>query len=120
MFDLTLSNYFIMDKIYLAVAIISEVIATISLKSSSGFTKITPSIIVVLGYVIAFYFLSLVLKTMDSATAYAIWSGMGIMLLVVYVSIMNKQLPDIATIMGVVLIIGGIFILNISTKETLH
>lgn len=109
-----------MGKIYLAVAIISEVIATISLKSSVGFTKIIPSVIVVIGYGVAFYFLSLVLRTMESSTAYAIWSGMGIMLLMIYGSIINKQLPDIGAIIGIVLIVGGILIMNLYSNQAMH
>ena len=67
--------------IYLAVAIVSEVIATSFLKSAEGFTRFWPSLVVVVGYLLAFYFLSLVLKVMSVGVAYAVWSGVGIVLI---------------------------------------
>ena len=109
-----------MDKIYLAVAIISEVIATSALKSSQGFTQMTPSIIVILGYGIAFFMLSLVLKTMDVGIAYAVWAGLGIVLVAIVSAVMFKQVPDLPSIIGMALIIGGVFVINVYSKSAVH
>lgn len=67
--------------LFLAVAIIAEVVATSSLKASSGFTKFWPSVVVVLGYGVAFYFLSLTRKAIPVGIAYAVWAGLGIVLI---------------------------------------
>ena len=109
-----------MYYIYLAIAIISEVIATNALKASEGFTKIIPSAIVIIGYGSAFYFLSLVLKTMPVGIAYAIWSGIGIVLVTLVAAIYFKQTPDIPAIIGILLIIAGVVILNLFSKTTVH
>lgn len=63
--------------LFLVIAIVGEVIATSALKSSEGFTKLAPSAVVIIGYGIAFYFLSLVLKSIPVGVAYAVWSGLG-------------------------------------------
>ena len=109
-----------MGHVYLAIAIISEVIATSALKSSNGFSNLLPSILVVVGYSIAFYMLSLVLKTMDVGMAYAIWAGLGIVLVAIVGAIMFKQIPDIPAILGMVLIIAGVFIINVYSKTVSH
>lgn len=70
--------------LFLSVAIVSEVLATSALKASNGFTQLWPSLLVVVGYVVAFFFLSLALRTMPVGIAYAIWSGVGIVVLQVY------------------------------------
>jgi len=93
--------------LYLAIAIISEVIATNALKVSEEFTKLAPSIIVVIGYVSAFYFLSLVLKTIPVGITYALWAGAGIALMAIVAAIVFKQTPDLPAIIGMVLIVSG-------------
>ena len=109
-----------MGNIYLAVAIISEVIATSALKSSNGFTNLWPSILVVVGYGIAFYMLSLVLETMNVGLAYAIWAGLGIVLVSIVGAVMYKQVPDLPAILGMVLIVVGVVIINVYSKTTGH
>ena len=109
-----------MGHVYLAIAIISEVIATSALKSSNGFSNLLPSILVVVGYSIAFYMLSLVLKTMDIGMAYAIWAGLGIVLVAIVGAVMYKQIPDLPAILGMVLIIAGVFIINVYSKTVSH
>lgn len=101
---------------YLAIAIIAEVIATSALKASGEFTKIIPSIIVVTGYGVAFYFLALVLKTIPVGIAYAIWSGMGIVLIAIVGSIFFKQIPDVPALIGMALIITGVVVINVFSK----
>ena len=109
-----------MGNIYLAVAIISEVIATSALKSSNGFTNLWPSVLVVVGYGIAFYMLSLVLETMNVGLAYAIWAGLGIVLVSIVGAVMYKQVPDLPAILGMVLIVVGVVIINVYSKTTGH
>lgn len=106
--------------IFLAIAIISEVIATTALKLSDGFTKIIPSFVVAVGYGVAFYFLSLSLKTISIGVAYAIWSGAGIVLTIAVGVFVWRETVDIARIIGVTLIIGGILIINLFSKNPIH
>ena len=105
-----------MGYLYLTIAIISEVIATNALKASEEFTKLIPSIIVVVGYGAAFYFLSLVLKTIPVGVAYAIWAGMGIVLVAIVAAIMFKQVPDLPAVIGMLLIISGVAVINVFSK----
>ena len=105
-----------MGYLYLAIAILAEVIATNALKASEGFTNIVPSIIVVIGYGAAFYFLSLVLKTIPVGIAYAIWSGVGIVLITILAAIIFNQIPDIPAIIGMVLIVSGVVVINFFSR----
>ena len=109
-----------MGNLYLALAIISEVIATSALKASSGFTHLWPSVLVVVGYAIAFYMLSLVLETMNVGLAYAIWAGLGIVLVSIVGAVMYNQVPDLPAILGMGLIVTGVFIINVYSKTTVH
>jgi small multidrug resistance pump len=107
-------------KFYLVIAIIAEVIATSALKASEGFTKVVPLSIVFVGYAIAFYFLALALKDIPVGIAYAIWSGAGIILIALVAMILYKQVPDIAAIIGMALIIAGVIVLNLFSKTSAH
>ena len=109
-----------MGYLYLSVAILAEVIATSALKASEEFTKPGPSILVVIGYGIAFYFLALVLKTIPVGIAYAIWAGMGIVLITIAVAILFKQIPDMPAIIGMILIVSGVVIINVFSKTVSH
>jgi small multidrug resistance pump len=91
-----------MKWLYLAVAIVSEVIATSALKSTSGFTRLWPSVIVIAGYISAFYFLSLTLRSIPVGVAYAIWSGVGLVLIAMVGWIMYDQKLDVAAILGMI------------------
>lgn len=108
-----------MRFLYLLIAIISEVVATSSLKASEGFTKLWPSVFVVIGYALAFYFLSITVKVMPVGITYALWSGIGIILVTIAGIIMYKQIPDTAAIIGMVFITAGVLIINIFSKTTL-
>jgi small multidrug resistance pump len=105
---------------YLAIATIAEVIATSALKSSEEFTKLVPSLIVVVGYIVAFYFLALVLKTVPIGIAYAIWAGMGIVLVAIVAAVIYKQIPDLPALLGMSLIITGVAVMNIFSKTVSH
>jgi len=109
-----------MVYLYLSIAIVAEVIGTSALKASEEFTKLGPSLIVIVGYGTAFYFLSLVLKTMPVGIAYAIWSGVGVTLIVIVGAIMFKQVPDIAAIIGMAMIIAGVVVINVFSKTVSH
>ncbi|ENV09032.1 MULTISPECIES: multidrug efflux SMR transporter [Acinetobacter] len=106
--------------IILFIAITAEVIATSALKSSEGFTKPVASIVVVVGYVIAFYCLSLTLKTIPVGVAYAIWSGVGIVLITTVAWFVFDQKLDVWGIIGIVLIMSGVLILNLLSKTSSH
>ena len=106
--------------IFLCVAIIAEVIATSALKSSEGFSKPIASVIVVLGFIIAFYCLSLTLKTIPVGIAYAIWSGVGIVLVTTIAWIVFDQKLDVWGIIGIALIMSGVLVLNLLSKTGSH
>ena len=106
--------------IFLVIAIISEVIATSALKSSAGFTRLWPSIIVVTGYASAFYFLSLTLNVIPIGIAYAIWSGVGIALIALISWLYFKQPLDFAAIVGLLLIVAGVVVINLFSKSVAH
>jgi multidrug transporter EmrE-like cation transporter len=101
-------------------AVLSEVTATTALKFSEGFTKLVPSMIVLLGYGLSFYLLSLSLKVMPIGIAYALWSGIGIVLTVIAGMILWREPLDWARVMGILLIIGGILVINVFSKAAAH
>lgn len=106
--------------LFLAIAIISEITATSSLKASEGFTKVLPSVVVVIGYMLSFYFLSLTLKAIPIGIAYAIWAGLGIVLLAVVGWVIYGQTLDTAAIIGMSLILAGVLIMNLFSKTVSH
>ena len=95
-------------------------IATSALKSSEGFSKPIASVIVVLGFIIAFYCLSLTLKTIPVGIAYAIWSGVGIVLVTIIAWIVFDQKLDVWGIIGIALIMSGVLVLNLLSKTSSH
>ena len=101
-------------------AILSEVIATTALKLSDGFTRIVPSVIVVIGYGASFYLLSISLKVLPIGLAYAIWSGVGIVLTVIAGILIWRESLDWARVIGIIFIILGILIINLFSKITAH
>ena len=101
-------------------AVLSEVTATSALKFSEGFTKLGPSIIVVLGYGLSFYLLSLSLRVMPIGVAYALWSGIGIILTVLAGLIFWREPLDWARLAGIVLIVAGILTINLFSNATTH
>ena len=109
-----------MGYVYLALAIIAEVVATTALQASDGFSKIIPSSIVVIGYGLAFYFLGLVLKSIPMGIAYAIWAGTGIVLISIAGIIVYRQMPDTPAMIGMGLIVAGVAVINLFSKTTTH
>ncbi len=109
-----------MPYVFLAISIVAEVIATSALKASEGFTKTAPSIVVVVGYGIAFHFLSLTLKTIPVGVAYAIWAGAGVSLVAVVGWILFGQKLDTPAIIGMAMIVGGVVVMQAFSKSTGH
>jgi small multidrug resistance pump len=101
-------------------AILAEVVATSSLKASDGFSKLLPSIVVVIGYAVAFYLLSLTLKTLPVGIAYAAWSGLGIVLIALIGWLVFGQKLDMPAIAGMALIIAGVLVMNVFSKAGAH
>jgi small multidrug resistance pump len=109
-----------MQYVYLAISIVAEVIATSSLKASEEFTKPIPSIIVVVGYAVAFHFLSLTLKTIPLGVAYAFWSGAGVTLVAVVGWVLFGQKLDLPAIIGMAMIVGGVVVMQLFSKTVAH
>lgn len=103
--------------LYLVIAIISEVVATSSLKGTKEFTRLLPSIVVVLGYGSAFYFLTRTLTTIPVGISYAIWSGVGIVLIALFDALLYKQRLDMPAILGIALIMVGVIVINLFSKS---
>jgi small multidrug resistance pump len=97
-------------------AIFAEVIGTSALRFSEGFTKPIPSLLVVIGYGIAFYCLSLTLKEMSVGIAYAVWSGVGTVLIALSGYLFFKQNLDTPALLGLILIIAGVLVINLFSK----
>jgi small multidrug resistance pump len=97
----------------LAVAIVCEVIATAALKSSDGFTRLWPSVLVITGYGVAFYALSIALRTIPVGVAYAIWSGVGIVGIALIGRLAFRQALDAPALIGIGLILAGVLVLNL-------
>lgn len=105
---------------FLVLAIICEVFATSTLKSTEGFSRLGPTAFVVAGYTLSFYFLSLSLKMIPVGVAYAIWSGLGTTLIVLIAWLVMKQKLDVPALAGIFLIVSGVIILNLFSQSTVH
>jgi len=102
-----------MSYLYLAIAIVAEVIGTSALKAAEGFTRPVPSLVVAVGYGAAFYFLSLALKVIPVGIAYAIWSGVGVALITLIGWVMFKQRLDAPALAGLGLIVAGVVVIQV-------
>ena len=109
-----------MPYLYLSVAIVAEVIATSALRASDGFTRLWPTVIVGIGYAVSFYFLSLTLRTMPVGIAYAVWSGVGIVLISGFAWLWLRQSLDLPALIGIGLIIAGVLVINLLSRTTGH
>jgi len=109
-----------MKWLYLGVAIVAEIFATSALKGSEGFTRLVPSVITVFGYLISFYFLSLTLREIPVGIAYAIWSGVGIVLISLIGLLVFKQRLDAPALIGIGLICAGVLVINLFSHSSAH
>jgi len=103
--------------IYLILAVVSETIGTSALQASQQFTKLVPSVLTVVGYAVSFYFLSLTLRFMPVGIVYAIWSGLGIVLIAIIGRLVFQQRLDWPAILGMAFIIAGIVIIQLFSKS---
>jgi small multidrug resistance pump len=106
--------------IYLFVAIIAETIGTTALQASQQFTRLWPSVVVVAGYGVAFYFLGLSLKFMPVGLVYAIWSGLGIVAIATIGFVAFGQSLDVPAIIGILMILGGILVIHLFSNASTH
>ncbi|MEC7989443.1 MAG: multidrug efflux SMR transporter [Candidatus Thermoplasmatota archaeon] len=106
--------------VYLGLAIFSEVLATASLKSPEGFTRLVPSIVVLVGYAAAFYFLSLTLDTIPIGVAYAVWSGVGVATITLVSFVVYGQKIDTAGLIGIGLIVAGVIVLRLFSEASVN
>jgi small multidrug resistance pump len=109
-----------MAYVYLMIAIVGEVIGTSMLKTSEGMSKLWPTCASILAYAVTFYFLSLTLKTIPTGIAYAIWSGVGIVLITAIGWVFFKQALDAAAICGLGLILAGVLVIQLLSKVSVH
>ena len=105
-----------MDKVFLVIAIFCEVAATSALKSAEGFSRLAPSLIVVLGYGASFFLLSLALRSIPVAVAYAIWSGVGVALIAIAGWVVYRQALNAGELAGIGLIVAGVVLLSFFSK----
>ncbi|MFZ6847753.1 DMT family transporter [Undibacterium sp. RuRC25W] len=109
-----------MNWVYLGLAIICEVIATSALKASVGFTRLLPTVILAIGYTAAFYFLSLTLRSIPVGIAYAVWSGVGVVLISLVAWMLYGQELDLPAMLGMGMIVAGVIVLNLFSKTVSH
>jgi small multidrug resistance pump len=106
--------------VFLAVAIVTEVVATSALKASMGFTRLIPSIVVLVGYAASFYFMSLTLDTIPVGVAYAVWSGVGLTLISLIGYFVFGQSLDMPAVAGIVLIGAGVIVISAFSQSAAH
>ncbi|NOG31313.1 multidrug efflux SMR transporter [Halomonas sp. TBZ9] len=109
-----------MTFIYLVLAVVAEVVATSALKASDGFTRLWPSLLVVFGYGLAFYLLGLALRVLPVGVAYAIWAGLGIVLVTLVGMVVFGERPDLPGVLGLVLIVSGVVVLQVFSNMSVH
>jgi small multidrug resistance pump len=109
-----------MTYVFLAIAIAAEVAGTTCLKLSDGFTRPVPSVLTVLGYGVSFYFLSIALRSIPTGIAYAIWSGVGIILIALIAWLFQGQKLDAPALGGMGLIIAGLLVMNLLSESAPH
>ena len=104
----------------LGLAIVAEVVATAALKASAGFTRLWPSVLCAVGYALAFYLLSLVMRTLPAGVVYAVWSGLGIVLIAAVGWVMFGQKLDAPALIGMGLIVAGVAVIQLFSKTAAH
>jgi small multidrug resistance pump len=109
-----------MSYLWLALAIVCEVVATSSLKATQGFTRPVPSIVAIVGVAASFYFISLTVKTIPISISYSIWGGVGTILVALIGFIVYRQALDAAALVGMALIVAGVVIINLFSRSVAH
>lgn len=109
-----------MAYIYLFVAIVAEVLGTSALKASQEFTRFWPSLAVVVGYALTFYMLTLVLRTIPVGIAYALWAGLGIVLVTLIGVVVFGEKLDLPAVLGLAMIIAGVVVIQVFSRVSAH
>ena len=109
-----------MKYLYLALAIVLEVLGSSFMKASDGFSKLLPTTITIIAYIACFFFFSQALKSIPLGIAYAIWGGLGIVLTALISVIIFKQSLDLPAIIGIILIVAGVFVMNFFSESSTH
>lgn len=109
-----------MTYLYLALAIVAEVVATSALKASAEFTRLWPSLLVLAGYAIAFYLMTLVLRTLPVGITYAFWAGLGIVLVTLVGMVVYGERPDLPAVIGIAMIVGGVVVIQAFSSVSAH
>jgi small multidrug resistance pump len=109
-----------MEWVILYVAVVFEVAATTALKASEGFTRLVPTLIVVVGYGVSFYLLTQTLNKIPLAVVYAVWSALGIALISIVGAIRYGESLDAPAVIGLVMIVGGVLVINVFSKSVAH
>ena len=106
--------------LFLFGAIADEVIGTTALKATHGFTRLAPSLVVVIAYALAFYLLSRTMQTIPMSISYAVWSGVGIVLITLIGYVVYRQSLDLAALIGLGLILAGVLVIHLFSKSVAH
>ncbi|HVY50562.1 MAG TPA: SMR family transporter [Devosia sp.] len=109
-----------MGNVYLGIAILAEIVATSCLRAAAGFTQLWPSVAVIFGYGVTFYFFSLALQTIPVGIAYAVWSGVGIVGISLVAFLVYRQGLDFPAILGMALILAGVLVINLFSRSAIH
>lgn len=109
-----------MTYFILFLAILAEVVATTALKASDSFTKLIPTVILVVGYGVSFYLLTIVMRSMPTGVTYAIWSGLGVVLISLFGYFFASEKLDLAACIGMSLIVLGVIVINVFSKTVGH
>lgn len=109
-----------MAYLYLALAILTEVAATSTLKATAEFTRLLPSLVVVAGYGASIYLLTLVLRSLPIGITYAVWAGMGIVLVALVGVVIYREVPDWPGMLGMAMIVGGVVVIHLFSKTVSH
>ncbi|MGC8508737.1 MAG: DMT family transporter [Thiomonas sp.] len=106
--------------LFLFGAIVAEVIGTTALKATQGFTRLAPSLVVVVAYALAFYLLSRTMQTIPMSISYAVWSGVGIVLITLIGYVVYRQTLDLPALIGLGLILAGVLVIHLFSRSVAH
>ena len=109
-----------MSYLYLGIAIVVEIAATSALKATNEFTRLIPTLLVITGYIVSFYCLSLALRSFQVGVAYAIWTGIGVAAVTVIAAFLYREVPDPAAIIGIFLIVAGVMVIQLFSGTIRH
>ena len=105
-----------MSYFYLALAIAAEVAGTSLLKATEEFTKLVPTTLLIIFYAMSFWLMTLALRDLPLGVVYAVWSGLGIVLVAIIGALVYKEMPDLGSIIGMALIISGVVVMHLFSK----